>query len=156
PGGVPVAMPEIRQAVQLRAARCATTQPGGRPRVGRHLQRPDPPQELLPPVRPPFANDITFLRGCSRDGKELLVGSVSRLYHEVQLKFAHAPRNRPPDGNEFERELMSGAMNICRRDLTRNAWVDRTRALLGPGPARFVEGGYLAQGWCLYKTGALL
>src|SRR5262249_28861685 len=32
----------------------------------------------------------------------------------------------------------------------------RTRAPLGPGPARFIEGGFLAQGWCLFQTGRLL
>jgi hypothetical protein len=92
----------------------------------------------------------------SRDGKELLVGAVSKLYHGVQVKFAFAPKDKPPDGNDFERELETGAMNICRRDLTRNAWVDKTRAALGPGTARFVEGGFIAQGWCLYRAGALL
>ncbi len=92
----------------------------------------------------------------SRDGKELLIGAVSKLYQAVRVKFAFAPRDQQPDGNDFERELETGAMNICRRDLTRNVWVDKTRAPLGPGPARFVEGGFLAQGWCLYQTGKLL
>ncbi|MBY0397711.1 MAG: hypothetical protein K2X91_14755, partial [Thermoleophilia bacterium] len=71
-------------------------------------------------------------------------------------KYAFAPKDRPPDGNDFERELETGALNICRRDLIRNAWIDKTRAALGPGPARFVEGGFLGQGWCLYPAGKLL
>src|SRR5262245_30388385 len=37
----------------------------------------------------------------SLDGKELLVGTVSRLYHSVQVKFAFGPKEQPPDGNDF-------------------------------------------------------
>lgn len=92
----------------------------------------------------------------SLDGKEMYVGTVSRLYREVEVKYAFAPKDQPPEGNDFLFEVQTGALNMCRRDLARNVWLDKTRGVFGPGPVRPGEGEYVGQGWCVYQRGATI